>query len=202
MTEKKREPKDWEKYYSEVSVEEMPWFHEAVDADLLSGLDRHGLTGGSALDLGTGPGIDAMALASMGFDVTATDISGSAVKKAQSLAAVKGLSVKFVRDDVRTSTLTGPFDIIFDRGCFHTMQPEERGAYIKTVEGLLRPGAYLFLKCFSHKETMEEGPYRFSPEDIREMFREGFTVLSIEESVFYGTLDKPPLALFCVMKRR
>ena len=60
---------------------------------------------------------------------------------------------------------------------------------------------YLFLKCFSHRETYEDGPFRFTPEEIRELFTPLFRVLSIEDTEFHGTLDFLPKALFCVLQR-
>ena len=47
----------------------------AQDDDLRQALDQLGLRHGRALDLGSGPGTQAMQLAQRGFDMTATDIS-------------------------------------------------------------------------------------------------------------------------------
>jgi len=66
----------WETLYQEEQIESMPWFTPALDDDLAQALDALGLRGGSALDLGTGPGTQAMHFAQMGFRVTDTDISG------------------------------------------------------------------------------------------------------------------------------
>jgi 2-polyprenyl-3-methyl-5-hydroxy-6-metoxy-1,4-benzoquinol methylase len=74
---------------------------------------------GTALDLGTGPGTQAMALAERGFQVTATDLSVTAIQKAQKQAQEKGLNVSFVQDDILNSTLDQKFDFVLDRGCFH-----------------------------------------------------------------------------------
>lgn len=60
---------------------------------------------------------------------------------------------------------------------------------------------YLFLKCFSHLETREGGPYRFTPEQIREVFGDRFQVISIEETAYQGTLEPPPKALFCILQK-
>jgi hypothetical protein len=55
----------------------------------------------------------------------------------------------------------------------------------------------LFLKCFSDKEPGQEGPYKFSPDEIRDLF--SFRIDSIKETVYQGTLDPFPKALFIVM---
>src|SRR6266508_2149245 len=64
-----------EELYQQQEVESMPWFNPELDYDLEKALDELGLRSGSALDLGTGPGTQAIHLARRGFTVTATDIS-------------------------------------------------------------------------------------------------------------------------------
>lgn len=198
----KRAFPDWEKLYREEPVEKMPWFHSALDHDLEGALERLGVKKGKALDLGAGPGTQAIELARRGFEVTATDISGTAVKKAQKAARKEGLNVKFKKDDILETRLKGPFDIAFDRGCFHVLPPEARADYVNTVSGLLKPGGFLFLKCFSHLEKMEGGPHRFRPEEIKKIFSSAFEIVEISKTVFHGTLKEFPKALFCVLKKR
>jgi hypothetical protein len=60
----------------------------------------------------------------------------------------------------------------------------------------------LFLKCFSDKEPRQEGPYKFSPDGIRDLFSESFRIDSIKETVYQGTLDPFPRALFVVMVKQ
>jgi 2-polyprenyl-3-methyl-5-hydroxy-6-metoxy-1,4-benzoquinol methylase len=198
--EQRREFPDWEQFYQEREVESMPWFHSGLDQDLdraLGGLD---IRRGSALDLCTGPGTQAIALAERGFRVTAIDVSQTAVDKALSTSRERGLEIEFRQDDFLNTKLDKEFDFIFDRGCFHVLQPEQRQEYVRIIRGLIKLGGYLFLKTFSQRET-REGPYRFTPEEIKNLFGTDFIILSIEESFFQGTLDPPPKALFSVLKR-
>ncbi|MFQ5442252.1 MAG: class I SAM-dependent methyltransferase [Thermodesulfobacteriota bacterium] len=196
------EPRDWEKLYSEDAVEKMPWYFEAIDPDLEGALKSLALTSGTCLDLCTGPGTQAFALAGLGFSVTAADISGSAIKTAARKAAQMGLEIEFVQNDILDSALEREFDFVFDRGCFHTLSPEYRESYFDSISGLVKRGGYLFLKCFSHLETMKEGPYRFSPDEIKGYFSPAFEVLSIKDTVYHGTMTPLPKALFAVMRRR
>ncbi|HDZ59608.1 MAG TPA: class I SAM-dependent methyltransferase, partial [Actinobacteria bacterium] len=155
------------------------------------------------LDLCTGPGTQALALAERGLDVTATDISAAAVEKALALAAKRGLKVTFLQNDILDNRLDRRFDLILDRGCFHVFPPEQRDKYVETVAGLLDPGGYLLLKCYSYKEKRKEGPFRLHPDEIRERFSAEFDPVSIRESTFKGDRHrKPPIALFCVMRKR
>ncbi|GMR04869.1 MAG: class I SAM-dependent methyltransferase [Thermodesulfobacteriota bacterium] len=195
------EPVDWEKLYNEEDVEKMPWYFEGLDPDLEKALERLSITSGTCLDLCTGPGTQAFTLAGRGFHVTATDISETAVRMAAQKAVRKALYIEFVRNDILNSTLESEFDFVFDRGCFHTLTPELRGAYIESISGLVKSGGFLFLKCFSNLETMKEGPYRFTPDELREYFSGLFKIISIEETVYHGTLTPLPKALFATMKR-
>lgn len=198
---KPREFPDWEQLYQDREVESMPWFNPDLDPDLDQALTKLNLHTGTALDLGTGPGTQAMALAERGFKVTASDISEAAVSRAQSIAKEKGLDISWRQDDILNSKLDSEFDFVFDRGCFHVFPPERRPDYVRVVGSLIKPKSYLFLKCFSHLQPGEEGPYRFTPEEIREIFSSQFKICSVEETVYQGTLDPFPRALFSVLEK-
>jgi cyclopropane fatty-acyl-phospholipid synthase-like methyltransferase len=197
-----REFPDWEQLYQEKPVETMPWFNPGLDPDVEEALLTLELSQGTALDLGTGPGTQAIALAQRGFQVVATDLSETAIRQAAARATEPGLDVTFKQDDILNSHLDRSFDFILDRGCFHVLPPERREDYVQTVANLLKPDRYLLLKCFSHLETREEGPYRFTPDEIQQLFAARFDLRSSAQTVYYGTLDPLPKALFCVLQRQ
>jgi 2-polyprenyl-3-methyl-5-hydroxy-6-metoxy-1,4-benzoquinol methylase len=194
---------DWEELYRKDDVERLPWYTAALDADLESALERHGIRAGRVLDPGTGPGTQALALAERGFVVTASDVSSAAIAYANRKAGPRGASVTFVQDDILATRLTGPFDMVFDRGCFHVLKPAQRPAYVETMHRLLAPSAWLFLKTFSHRQFGNFGPYRFTPEEIRRLFDGvgGFRVVDIVDTVFQGQMDPCPKALFSTILR-
>jgi len=193
---------DWDLLYQQQRGDTMPWYYPGLDPDLEAALARHSLARGHILDLGTGPGTQAIELAARGFDVTATDISAAAVSKAMDLAAARGVDVNFAQDDVLAPRLHGHFDAVFDRGCFHVMDPADRPAYVASVAAWLTSGSLLFLKTFSAQQPGTVGPHRFTPELLRDIFAASFELLSAVETVYQGTLDPPPRALFCVLRRR
>lgn len=192
----------WDERYRQQAVETMPWFYPELDDDLKQALDMLDLRHGSALDLGTGPGTQAVRLAQRGFDVTAADISETAIRLAREKAEAQGLSITWQQDDVLASRLSGPFDLIFDRGCFHALPPERQADYVCTVADLLKQNGYFFLKCFSQLQPGTQGPHRFTPEQIHAIFGSRFQVRSVEETVYQGTLDPLPRALFCVIQQK
>jgi 2-polyprenyl-3-methyl-5-hydroxy-6-metoxy-1,4-benzoquinol methylase len=192
----------WEELYQESRVESMHWFNPELDDDLKEALDELKLQNGSALDLGTGPGTQAMQLARRGFVVTATDISGTAIRLAKTKAESQRLHVTWKRDDILETRLDRSFDFIFDRGCFHVLAPKRRRDYVRTVARLLKTGGYLFLKCFSRLQPGKQGPYRFGAEQIGKIFGDCFDVLAAKETVYQGTLNPLPRALFCVLRSK
>jgi cyclopropane fatty-acyl-phospholipid synthase-like methyltransferase len=192
---------DWEKLYQERDVETMPWYNSLLDADLDQALNNLNIKAGTLLDLGTGPATQAIALAQRGFQVTASDISEAAIAKAENQAKAKGLHISFKQDDILDTHLDQTFDFVFDRGCFHILNPERRQDYVGIVHGLLPPQGYLFLKCMSQLQTIELGAYRFTPEQIKNIFGGDFKVISIEETVYQGILDPLPKALFSILQK-
>lgn len=193
--------RNWEQLYQEQAVESMPWFNPNLDPDIEKFLTNLNLTTGNVLDIGTGPGTQAIILAERGFQVTATDLSETAIQKAAAKVQGKGLNISWQQDDILNSKLQGEFDVIIDRGCFHVLPPESREKYFDLVYDLLKPKAYLLLKCFCYLEAREGGPYKFTPEQIREIFGNKLQIVSIEETVYYGNLEPHPLALFSTMQK-
>jgi len=191
---------DWESLYRDEEVENLPWFNKNLEKDLEEEIINLGIKGGTFLDLGTGPGTQAIALAKRGFKVTGTDISKSAINKAKKLSN----EVEFVTDDILNTKLTKKFDYIFDRGLFHVISPENRQKYVKNIKGLLNEKGILFLKCFSDKQPeWDHGPHRLSKEEIKNIFSKDFNIEKIKDSLFESiNLDSQPKSLFVVMKKR
>lgn len=190
---------DWKKIYDTEPVEKMAWYCQELDPDLAAELSHLNITQGRFIDIGSGPGTQAAELWKRGFQVVGTDLSKSATEKAQKLYP----EVKFIEDDIVKSRLKGQWDFAFDRGCFHCLDPQDRSAYVQNISQILVPRGYLFLKTFSWRESdWGYGPWRFTPDDIEEIFRGSFKMLSHKESVYQGTMPKNPLALFNVLQKR
>jgi SAM-dependent methyltransferase len=187
-------------YVNETSVGSLPWYNKDLDNDLKEYLRTRNMTKGRFLDLGTGPATQAIELSKLGFQVTATDISENAITRAKRMS--KG--IEFVVDDILESKLKeDSFDYIFDRGCFHVLEPSSRQRYVNQVSLILRDRGLLFLKTFSAKESSRGGgPYRFSIDEIDSIFRSRFVIESFKETVYQGTLDILPKALFVVLRKR
>ena len=203
---KSGEPMDWVSLYAKVPVEKLPWFSPELDEDLSAELEQRGLSTGKFLDLGTGPGTQAIELAKRGFEVTGVDISSPGIELAQKRA--EGMShLRFVVDDIIATKLTATFDYIFDRGCFHVFEPQVYDVYLKNVSRLLRKDGLLFLKCFAEGEEMTHGPKCFHADKLTQIFARHFSVMSIQPSMFLSHVGEGSKfsdghkALFAVMQR-
>jgi 2-polyprenyl-3-methyl-5-hydroxy-6-metoxy-1,4-benzoquinol methylase len=193
----------WEERYRAGGIEAMPWYWPLLDRDFEAALGRYRLSSGRGLDIGAGAGTQAIALAERGFTMTGTDIASGAIEYAARNASARGISVTFVQDDILATRLDGSFDVIFNRGCFHVIEPAERAAYVDTVRRLVSPSGWLFLKTFSHLQPGEFlKPHRFTLEDLRRLFdaSHGFEVAEILETDFESQLDTNPKALFAAVR--
>ncbi|MBS1985881.1 MAG: class I SAM-dependent methyltransferase [Bdellovibrionales bacterium] len=189
---------DWEQLYQTSEISTLPWYTPELDADLAAELQQRNLDQGTFLDVGTGPGTQAIQLQKLGFTVTGTDLSVAAIDRAQKLST----QVTFIQDDILRSKITGPFDFIFDRGCFHTLDPESRAEYVRAVARMLAPRGLLFLKTFSHEQPGDWGPHRFTANDLRNIFGATFFTESVRATIYQGTLAEQPKALFAVLRKK
>ena len=190
---------DWEEIYRDESTANLlGWYFPNLDPDLANALKRLKINDGTFLDLGTGHGHQAIELSKIGFEVTGTDISKTAIDRLNEEES----GVNFVQDDILNCTLNTTFDCILDRGCFHVMSPEQQSKYIKTIWDLMAPNGHFFLKCFSKLDSAKDhGPYQFAPMDIYHLFGASFHLLSIDETEYHGNKTTPPKALFAVMTK-
>ncbi|GAA0359071.1 hypothetical protein GCM10010319_40580 [Streptomyces blastmyceticus] len=134
----------WDGFYTDRS-KPVPFFVAKPDENLASYVDRGLITPGRALDLGCGPGRNALHLAALGFQVDAVDLSPTAITWAEERAREAGADIRFHCGDAFALTgteLTGPYDLIYDSGCFHHLPPHRRiSLYAGGVAlDLLRPG--------------------------------------------------------------
>lgn len=175
----------WDTFYADRD-RPIPFFVAKPDENLASYLDRGLVAPGRALDLGCGPGRNALHLAAAGFEVDAVDVSPAAVDWARARAREAGADVRFHRGDAfdpATVPFTGRYDLVCDSGCFHHLPPHRRVSYLALLDRVLAPGGHLALSCFAAGEMGSELPdaafYRdgalhgglaYSPEALRWIF--------------------------------
>lgn len=175
----------WDGFYADRG-RAVPFFVAKPDENLVSYLERGLIAPGRALDLGCGPGRNALHLASLGFEVDAVDLSPAAIAWAGDRAREAGAEIRFHCGDafaLAGTELGGPYDLIHDSGCFHHLPPHRRISYLALLDRALAPGGHLALTCFAAGEMGSELPdgdfYRqsrlhgglaYTPESLRWIF--------------------------------
>ncbi|WP_104178580.1 bifunctional 2-polyprenyl-6-hydroxyphenol methylase/3-demethylubiquinol 3-O-methyltransferase UbiG [Cryobacterium sp. Y50] len=101
---------------------------------------------GTALDLGSGEGGDALWLAQNGWSVTAVDISPTALARGEAAAANAGLTgrIRWITADLATWQPDGPFDLV----TAHFLQspaPLPREVILHRAAATVAPGGVLLV---------------------------------------------------------
>jgi SAM-dependent methyltransferase len=119
-------------------------WHGQVIAGILA---QRGITKGRLLDCTCGIGTQALPLATLGHDVTATDVSAAAVDRARVEAAARGIDVDFRVSDVRDirDHVEGAYDVVIscDNALPHLLTDEDLQRALNSLRACLRPGGLL-----------------------------------------------------------
>ncbi|EJS45669.1 hypothetical protein ICG_05904 [Bacillus cereus BAG1X1-3] len=144
-----REPTQfWDDFYSN-REKEIPFFTNKPDENLVSYFEKKLLSSGKVLELGCGPGRNAIYFAENGCLVDAVDLSKESIHWATERAKEKNVNVNFIHDNIFDLQIEeGTYDIVYDSGCFHHIAPHRRMSYINLVKKALKPGGYFAITCF------------------------------------------------------
>lgn len=169
------------------------------DANLVNWMERGLLPGGegrTALDIGCGLGRNTRWLAAQGYRATGIDISAYAVSRARERSPEFGASF-FECDVLREEIPGGPFDFVYDSGCFHHLPPHRRLSYLAALMAGLKPGGHFGICTFAPgkmgteaddltllRRGKLEGGIAYGPDDLRAVF-------SCLEPVDSGPLPAP-----------
>ena len=122
-----------------------------------------------ALDLGCGEGRNALYLAGLGFETSASDISESGIAKLKIVAKELQLNIDATVCDMRQYEFRKTFDLIVCTGCLHLIHRQEWQQVIKNMKQATPSGGINVIGVFT-----DEAP---EPEDQRGLmvglFKEG-----------------------------
>jgi MOSC domain-containing protein YiiM/predicted O-methyltransferase YrrM len=173
----------WNERYAKSDT---PWETGQPSTELQRFLTEIAIRPCRALELGCGTGASSVWLAQLGFDVTALDISSSAIERARQRADAAGVRVRFLVADVLNPPpeLAGPFDFFFDRGCYHVVRREDATAYLKTLRHLTASGTLGLVLAGNAREPHEPGPPAVREEQIRSELGSLFDIVQLREFRF------------------
>ena len=153
------------------------WGDVRIPAEVKA-LARQG-TPQSALELGCGLGRFSHYLARQGLRATGIDFSPVAIAKARERVVRSAGGLEFLVGDVtRLDALNGPFDVSFDVGCFHCLDPQGQRAYVLEISRLLKPGGtHLIWALDSAPSDMS-----LSPVVVKKIFAPAFELQKARKS--------------------
>lgn len=200
--------------YERFEENRWPWFNDSLDPDIEDFIVTAGLDALDILDLGTCSGSQGIELAKRGHRVVGTDISETALAQAEIAAGREdGLAIEFLIDDITDSALAeNRFDLVLDRGCYHSICVFQHYEYVTGIQRVLRPGGILLLKTMSSDEQRfiaydkignrsVQMPYHFTREKLEELLSPHFEVQAIRDSFFYSKIVDPPAqARFSILR--
>ncbi|BFT74073.1 class I SAM-dependent methyltransferase [Paenibacillus sp. P36] len=139
---------NWDNFYSD-KEKEVPFFVNLPDENLVQYFNRGYLKSGKVLELGCGPGRNAIYFAEQGCKVDAVDLSQEALLWAKQRAKDKNVSVNFIKQNIFELDIEeGTYDIVYDSGCFHHIAPHRRMSYLKLLNKALKPNGFFAITCF------------------------------------------------------
>lgn len=190
------EPRDWNEHYA---TGFLPWDTGAPDEQLVAMVERGVLPRGRALDIGCGTGTNVAWLAQRGWEVVGVDVAPLAIEAARKKAPGATLAVC---DFLAQDPPGGPFDLVFDRGCFHCFEEEDRARFAARVAALLTPGGqWLSLIGSTEGPPRDTGPPRRSARDVMNAIEPALELVELQ-SFFFDTTLPHRSAAWAVRARR
>jgi SAM-dependent methyltransferase len=152
-----------------------PWDTGVTPPELVDLIERpDALPAGRALDLGCGTGTNVAYLAEHGWDATGVEADRRAFESAEHRLLTVSDARVFRGDVTRLDPLPvdGPFDLVLDIGCFHSVAPGRRDAYAYGVATRTTPGSTLFVFAFAWRPGMV--PVGVTTREMRDRFAPWF----------------------------
>lgn len=184
-----REPKQfWDGFYED-RTKDIPFFKVKGPDENLVEYFRNGLAPKKVLEIGCGPGRNAIYLARHGCNVDAIDISDKAIEWAKERAGEEAVKVDF-----RVVSLFDfefephTYDFIYDSGMFHHLAPHRRLSYVNIVKKALKKDGHFGIACFNtegaldtpdwevYRECSLKGGIGYTEERLKEIFEEDFII--------------------------
>ena len=198
------DPLGWfEALYAEGDVSKIPWADQKVNPNFEEWLGKNRLQGQGkrALKIGCGLGDDAERLAELGFEVTAFDVSPTAIGWCN--RRFPGSRVRYRVDDLFSppSEWKGTFDFVLESYTLQVLPPDLRERAIQCISEFVSPGGTLLV--IARGRTLEE-PTGEMPWPLLRTELGRFGSHGLQEVNFEEYLDKetPPVKRFRSEYRR
>ncbi|HVV10157.1 class I SAM-dependent methyltransferase [Amycolatopsis sp.] len=179
---------DFDQVYRESPV--IPWVI-GEPQPLLVALEAAGEFRGDVLDVGCGPGDNAIFLAGRGYHVTGVDGSPTAIERAKA----KTDEVEFViADATRLDGFEDSFDTVLDSALYHCLDDDEQRAYVAALHRACRSGATVHVFCQAEQLAGMPGPRVISAENLRSTFADGWRITRLQRASYTTSMTEQLLA--------
>ncbi len=174
--------------------------------DELQSIAREGLVKPCrVLELGCGSGVDAVFLATQGFEVTAFDISKLAIEQAQGRASKVAVSVGFFQADVfQLPELGPPFPFVFDRGLYPQVRKLNLEGFREVLARVTQPGS-LYLTMAPNAQVGDPSrrpPQALSADGLYREFSPLFDLVRLHECMVKMTTQQEHLVWSALLRRK
>ncbi len=185
-----REPKPfWESFYEDRD-KDVPFFKANGPDENLAEYMEKGLKPERVLEIGCGPGRNAIFMAQNGAKVDAIDLSERAIAWARERGAEAGAGIHFESVSLFDyKFIPHTYDFIYDSGMFHHLPPHRRLTYLEVIKKALKPGGQFGLVCFNTDGALDtpdweiyrngtlNGGIGYTEDRLKAVFREDFEFL-------------------------
>ena len=189
-----REPKGfWDNFYTD-RTKEIPFFKVKGPDENLVDYFNNGLAPKRVLEIGCGPGRNAVYMAKKGCEVDALDLSNNAIEWAQERAREEGVNIDFHCISLFDFQFKPhSYDFIYDCGLFHHLAPHRRLTYLEMLKKALKRDGYFGIVCFNtegaldtsdwevYKEGSLKGGIGYTEGRLKEVFMNDFNIINFRE---------------------
>ncbi|MEH7238007.1 class I SAM-dependent methyltransferase [Bacillus sp. JJ1562] len=184
-----REPKGfWEGFYED-RTKDIPFFKITGPDENLVEYFNKGLAPKRVLELGCGPGRNAIYMAKKGCEIDALDIAENAIAWAKERANSEGVDINFHCISLFDFAFEQhSYDFIYDCGLFHHLAPHRRLTYIEILKRALKPDGQFAIVCFNtdgalatsdwdvYKEKSLKRGIGYTEDRLKEVFEKDFKI--------------------------
>ncbi len=198
-------PLDWEQMYRDGIA---PWDDPTPWPPLQALVEANCAAGDSVLEVGCGLGSDAIHLASLGYRVTATDLSEAAIAKAQEAARDAGAEIEFSVEDFYRHSDPAKYDLVYEKGVMvNAENAAVRERFARTMAARLKSGGAWISVCGSAGNLNRDGSGpdkrgypRLSLQEISAAVESHFEVQAVTKELF-GSLPENSFMSWVVVAR-
>jgi SAM-dependent methyltransferase len=189
-----REPKEfWESFYID-KTKDIPFFKIKGPDENLVEYFYNGLAPERVLEVGCGPGRNAVYMAKKGCKVDALDIAENAIEWAKERAREEGVDIDFHCVSLFDFDFEPhSYDFIYDCGMLHHLAPHRRLSYIEVIKKALKKDGHFGIVCFNTDGALGTSDWEvykarslnrgigYTEERLKEVFNNDFNIIDFRK---------------------